>query len=151
MPEETSPHLLLGAQHQRLGAEQDYLPYGSTGTSSGHCQETNTCMVWACHTPRHVSGRRRGRQRKCWMDNFRKVDIPAHARTAHNSHLQKRQEGDLCWIVPHVPTTIQSVKGLNVTELFWLSLYFNRSSVTESSTVRSLPSPPQWGTADAEI
>ena len=48
--EETS-FLLLGAQDQRLGAEQDQLPCGSTGTSTGNCQETETCMVWVCHTP----------------------------------------------------------------------------------------------------
>ena len=30
VPEETSPYLLLGAQDQRLGAEQDQLPCGST-------------------------------------------------------------------------------------------------------------------------
>ena len=28
-------------------------------------------------------GRRRGRQRKCWMDNDG-VNVPAHARTAHD-------------------------------------------------------------------
>ena len=33
-----------------LGAEQDQLPCGSTGTSSGNCQETETCMVRACRT-----------------------------------------------------------------------------------------------------
>ena len=49
--EETFPHHLLGAQDQRLGAEQDQLPCGCTGTFSGNCQETETCMVWACHTP----------------------------------------------------------------------------------------------------
>ena len=38
VPEETSSHLLLRAQDQRLGAEQDQLPGGSTGTSSGNCQ-----------------------------------------------------------------------------------------------------------------
>ena len=38
MPEETSLHLLLGSQDQRLSAEQDQLPYGSSGTSSGNCQ-----------------------------------------------------------------------------------------------------------------
>ena len=32
--EEASSYLLLGAQDQRLGAEQDQLPRGSTGTSS---------------------------------------------------------------------------------------------------------------------
>ena len=34
VPEETSPHLPPGAQDQRLGAERDQLPCGSTGTSS---------------------------------------------------------------------------------------------------------------------
>ena len=29
---------------QQLGAEQDQLPCGSTGTSSGNCQETETCI-----------------------------------------------------------------------------------------------------------
>ena len=52
MPEETSPHLLLAAQDQRLGAEQDQLPRGSTGTSSVNCQETETFMLRACRTPR---------------------------------------------------------------------------------------------------
>ena len=33
----------------------------------------------------------------------RRVDIPAHARTAHKGLLQKRLEEDLCRIVPHVP------------------------------------------------
>ena len=28
------------------------LPCGSTRTSSGDCQEMETCMVWACHMPR---------------------------------------------------------------------------------------------------
>ena len=51
VPEETSPHLLLGAQDQQLGAEQNQLPRGSTGTSSGNCQEMETCMVRACHMP----------------------------------------------------------------------------------------------------
>ena len=52
----------LGAQDQRLGAEQDQLPCGSTGTSSGICQETDTRMVRACHTPRQpLQNRRSGR------------------------------------------------------------------------------------------
>ena len=39
MPDETSLHLILAAQDQGLGAEQDQLPCQSTGTSSGNCQE----------------------------------------------------------------------------------------------------------------
>ena len=52
VPEKTSPHVLLEAQDQRLGAEQDQLPCGPAGTSSGNCQETETCLVRARHTPR---------------------------------------------------------------------------------------------------
>ena len=40
------------SRDQRPGVEQDQLPCGSTGTSSGNYQETETCMVRACHTPR---------------------------------------------------------------------------------------------------
>ena len=82
VPLETSSLLLLGTQDQRLGAEQDQLPCGSTGTSSGKCQETETCMNQACHTPRQPllnyppkgifkDWRRCGRQRKYWMDNIK--------------------------------------------------------------------------------
>ena len=45
--DDTSPYLLLGAQDQRLGAEQDQLPCWSAGTSSGNCQETETCISHA--------------------------------------------------------------------------------------------------------
>ena len=53
-------------------------------------------FVWFWQVTRHVSlatlggGRRRGRQMR--------VDIPAHARTVHNSLLQKKKkkEDDLC-------------------------------------------------------
>ena len=45
--EETSPHLLLGVQDQWLGAKQDQLPCGSTGTCSSNCQEMETCISHA--------------------------------------------------------------------------------------------------------
>ena len=60
-------------------------------------------LAWFVHVTRHDSlykttlqgtlegGRRRGRQRICWMDNVR-VDIPAYARKAHDDLLQKRLE-----------------------------------------------------------
>ena len=41
-----------------------------------------------------------------------RVDIPAHARTAHKGLLQKRLEEDLSLIIPHVPLMNQSVKEL---------------------------------------
>ena len=95
MHEESSPYLLLGAQDQRLGAEQDQLPCGSTGTSSGKCQEAETRMVRACHTPRHL-----GEWATPWWvekmldGQHQRVDIPAHARTANKGLLQKRPEED---------------------------------------------------------
>ena len=46
-----------------------------------------------------------------------RVDIYAHARTAYSGLLQKRQEKDLGWIVPCIPSVTQSVKGLNWTEV----------------------------------
>ena len=67
---ETSPYLLLGAQDQRLGAEQDQLP-------------KRRKRAWFGHVTRHYSlsktilygslegGRRHGRHRKCWMDNIK--------------------------------------------------------------------------------
>ena len=52
VPEENFlPHFLLGEQDQRLGEEQDQLPCGPTGTSSGSCREMEMHMVRACHTP----------------------------------------------------------------------------------------------------
>ena len=103
--EETSSHLLLGAQDQRLHAEQDQLPLGSTGTSSGSCQETETCTVRACHTPRqplqnHPSGHFIGLATPWSAEEMldgqhQGVDISAHVRTAHKGLLQKRLEEDL--------------------------------------------------------
>ena len=105
MPEETSLYFPLGAQDQRLGVEQDQLLCGSTGTSSGNCRETETCMLRACHTSRQplqiiFQGTLKGGQLP-WLaeevldGQYERVDIPAHARTAHNSLLQKSLEEDL--------------------------------------------------------
>ena len=41
-----------------------------------------------------------------------RVDVPAHARTAHKGLLQKRLEENLCWIIPHISLTIQSIREL---------------------------------------
>ena len=119
--EETFPHLLLGAQDQRLGAEQGPLPYGSTGTSSGKCHEKETCMVRACLTPRqpvqnHPSWHLWGWAEEMLDGQHRRVDIPAHARSAHKGLLQKRLEEDLCWIIPHVCPTTKSIKVLTWTD-----------------------------------
>ena len=106
-PGETSPYLLLGAKDQRLGAEQGQLPCGSIGTSSSNCQETETCIVRASNTPQQPlqnrpSGHLGGLVLTPWSaeekpdGQHRRVDIPAHARSAHKGLLQKRLEEDLC-------------------------------------------------------
>ena len=90
VPEETSPHFLLGARDQRLGAEQDQLPCGSTGTSSGNCQEMKTSMIREFHTAQqplqnhpswHLGGLATPWSAEELLDGkHQRVDIPAHAR-----------------------------------------------------------------------
>ena len=106
------------------------LPRGSTGTSSGNCQETETQQFWTCCTPwQHlqnhpqgilVGGQCRGRQSKRWMDNVR-VDIPAYTRTAHNSLLQKRLEEILCWNIHRAPPPSPAHLSRDWTELNWIA------------------------------
>ena len=99
--EEISPYL-LGAQDQRLGAEQVQLVCGFTGTSSGNCQETEICMVRASHTLRQPLQKPSFRWPTPWsaeemLDGHqRRVDVCTHARTAHKGFLQRRLEADLC-------------------------------------------------------
>ena len=88
------------------GTEQGYLSCGSTGASSDNCQETETCMARACHTPRqplqkHPPGHLGGwatpwSVEKMLDEQHQKVDTPAHARTAQKDFLKKRREQDLC-------------------------------------------------------
>ena len=97
VPGETSPHLLLRVQDQQLGAEQDQLPCWSAGTSSGNCQETETCMVWACHTPRQPLKNHPSEHPGVWAwsaemlgRQHQRMDIPADVRTGHKGLLQKK-------------------------------------------------------------
>ena len=77
-------------------------------------------------------GRHRGRERKFWMDT---KEGTSHARTAHKDLLQKRLREDLCWIVPHVPPTTQSVK---TPELNWAEI-LSKSVLREGwSLIRDL-------------
>ena len=124
MHEETSPHLLLEAEDPQPGAEQDKLPYGSTGILSGNCQETKTCKELACDTPRqplknHPSGHLGGWATPWSAEEMpdgqhQRADISGHARTARKGLLQKKvwkrisAESSLM-----SPTTTQSVKGPN--------------------------------------
>ena len=99
VPGKTSPHLLFGAQDQRLGAEQDQLPYRSTGTSSGNCQETETCMVRAYYVSRqplpnhplgHLGGWATPWSAEEMLDGqHQRVDISVHTRSDHEGLLQK--------------------------------------------------------------
>ena len=71
----------LGAQGKRLGAEEAQLPCWSTGTLLATVKRRK--LAWFRHVTRHESlsktipqgtlegGRRRGRQRKFWMNNIK--------------------------------------------------------------------------------
>ena len=82
-------------------------------------------MVRACYTPQqplqnhpsgHVGGWATPWSAEEMLDGqHQRVDIPAHARTAHKGLLKKRLEEDLCRIVPHVPR--RSNRSRNQTEL----------------------------------
>ena len=100
MHEETSPHFLLGAQDQRLGAEQDQFPRGSTETSVKRQK-----FAWFGHVTRHESFSKTilqgtlegGRQRKCWMDNIKEwTSLPTPELLTNKGLLQKRPEEDSC-------------------------------------------------------
>ena len=126
--EETFPNLLLGAQDQRLGAEQDQLPYGSTGTSSGNCLEMEARMVqvyptsWCLTVSPEPSFRAScsvdnavvGRGNAGWTTSKSGHPYP-YRNCSHKTLLQKRLEEDLCWIISHVHPMIHLVKGLNWT------------------------------------
>ena len=147
VPEETSPHLLLGAQDQWLGAEQDQLPCGARGTSADNCQETESCMFRACHSPRHPSitipqgtledGRRRGRQSKCWTDTIKAWTSLPMPELLTRASCRKVLEGNLCWIVGHVASTTQLVKGLVWTELNTPALMF-KGQLWQSTKIQEL-------------
>ena len=135
VPEETSQHLLLEAQdnQEQLGVEQDQHPCGPTETSSGNCQETETRMVWANHTPwetlkNYWSGHFGGwvmlwLAEKMLDGQHQRVDTLIHAWTAHNGPLQKRLEKDLCWSIYHVPWQPNRLKDWTV-QGNWIHLIF---------------------------
>ncbi|WP_419587537.1 hypothetical protein, partial [Thiolapillus sp.] len=41
------PLFFPSSSGQSHGKEEDNVPCGPTGTSSGNCQETETCLLWA--------------------------------------------------------------------------------------------------------
>ena len=76
-------------------------------------------LAWFGYVTRHNSfsktilqgtsegGQRRGRQRKCWMDNIKEWT------STSTLELLTRLEKDVCGMVFHVPQTSQLVKALN--------------------------------------
>ena len=157
VPKKTSSLLLLGAQEKRLSAEQDELPCGPKGTSTGNCQETETRMPRACYAPRQSLQKHRSAEQM--LDGRRhRVDIPVHARTTSNDLQQKRLGDDLCWIVPHPPPPPAPLpddavgQGTELTWTFCLTINFftllseGRLSVTGNNghTDSSKPSARLW-------
>ena len=86
---------------QVTGVEQDKLPFGATGATSGNCREMETRTVWAGHD-NHDSlskamlqgtlegGRCHGWQKKLLDGQHWRVDIPAPAGTVDDGLPQKR-------------------------------------------------------------
>ena len=127
------------------------LSQGSTGTSSSNCQEKETCMAQGCYTPRqpfpkHPVWYLRGLATPWSVEEMpdgqhqtQRVDIPAHARIAHNCLLQKKKNGeDSVGIVPRVPPTTKSIKGLNCTAWIFFSPPHTKSHISFFSLVFSL-------------
>ena len=113
-----------------LGEEQDQLPCGSSGTSSVNCQETEICMVQACHTPQRLSktilqgtfegGGCSGQQKKCWMDNIREgtsLPMPEPFTKASCRKVWKRISAESSPKSPQRPSWLR-----DWTELNWLPL-----------------------------
>ena len=105
--------MLLGAQDQRLGAEQDQLPCGSTETSPGNRQETEICMIRVGHTPQQPHQNHPSRHCGGWATPWSAEEmldgqhqyyyISARARTAQKVLKQKRLKEDVLCIVPMLP------------------------------------------------
>ena len=109
VPEGPSPLPLAGAQDQQPGTEQNQHPCGPTGISSGNCQETETCTVWAWHMPQqplqnHPSGHPErwvifcGWQRQYWMANVKEwtsLPVPEPFTTAFWRKNWKRISAEL--------------------------------------------------------
>ncbi|KAH3777205.1 hypothetical protein DPMN_178643 [Dreissena polymorpha] len=82
MPPKTAPHLLYGAQDQRVRPEHDCNTCWSTIAPIGDRQTTKVGLIWTRHQTRlavqdcspwhaRVRSTRRGREKKRWMDNVK--------------------------------------------------------------------------------
>ena len=118
---------LLHVKEYLMGREQEWATLLACMLFIG----TETCMVRTCHTSqqllqncpwRHLGGWVMLWSAEVMLDGQRKrVDIPAHTRTAHKGLLQKRLEEDRSRIVPHapLPPPLQNDPTGQGTELNW--------------------------------
>ena len=78
----------------------------------------DSCALWNCVILCHGTldgGRRRGRQMKCYVDNIEvETSLPVPELLTLASR-KKRLEEDLCWILSHVSSTTEFVRGQNWT------------------------------------
>ena len=119
VPGETSLCLLLWAQDQQLVRSKVNLLRQLSRDGNWHGLGMSRATAASPKPPfkaSEMSGNAMVGSRNCRMDSI-KMDISAHARTAHKGLQQESLEEDICWIVLHVPSMTQSVKGLNWTEL----------------------------------
>ena len=115
--EETSPHLLLGAEDQRLGAEQDQLPIvGPQEPLLATIKRQK--LAWFGHVTSHDSlfqtirqgtlegGWCHGWQRKYWVDNIKEwTSLPMpELLTMASSRKQKRITAESSVVSPEPPS-----------------------------------------------
>ena len=69
----------------------------------------------------------------------RRADIPAHARTAYSGLPWKRLEDHLCWNIHRIPSTTESVKGLNWTDFMRIISIMGNLQQQEKLTTERIP------------
>ena len=99
---------ILFVKHKTNGLERSTINFLEGPTEPLLAMVKRQELAWFGHVTRHEilsqtilqgileGGRRRGRQRKCWMDNIKEwTCLHAHARTAHDGLPHKRLEEGL--------------------------------------------------------
>ena len=138
MPEETSPHLLLGAQDQQLGVKQDKLPCEPTGTSSATVKREK--FVQFEHVLFHDSlsktilqgtlegGQCCAWQSKCWMYNIKEWRSLPVTELLTRVSCRKPGRGSLlnhlsCIPPPPPPPSNPVGKGTELNPSDWILIY----------------------------
>ena len=144
LSEKTSPHFLPGAQDQWLVVDHDQLSCRSTRTTAGNCEEMETQIMWACHTPQQP------------LQNHSSVHFGGYAAvstgnswwaTSKSGHPCPCQNCTWCHSVektgrsllnhPSCPVMTRSVEGLNWMELNWI-VWFNITCGHPPSKINTL-------------